>query len=90
VLDRIGVLDEQFDVGMFEDDDYAQRVRATGRRVVCAADVFVHHVGQAAFKNLIRTGEYDALFDRNRRAYEKKWNVEWKRHEHEPLGFSVA
>ena len=88
--DQVGPLDEQFGIGMFEDDDYAQRLRAHGYRVVCAADVFVHHVGQAAFKRLIERGEYDALFERNRRAYEEKWNVQWKRHEHGALTFAPS
>ena len=29
--------------------------------------------------------EYAALFDRNRRLYEAKWNVKWSRHRHAPL-----
>jgi O-antigen biosynthesis protein len=86
--EHVGPLDERFKVGMFEDDDYSRRVRAAGRRVVCAADVFVHHVGQAAFRTLIRNREYDALFEYNRRAYEQKWNVQWRPHEHAPLAFS--
>ena len=88
--DRVGPLDERFGLGMFEDDDYAHRMRAAGYRVVCAGDVFVHHVGQAAFKQLIARGEYDALFARNRRAYEAKWNLAWQRHEHGTLQFKPA
>jgi GT2 family glycosyltransferase/glycosyltransferase involved in cell wall biosynthesis len=89
-LERVGPLDERFGIGMFEDDDYSQRVRAIGQRVVCAADAFVHHVGQAAFKKLIENGEYNDLFDRNRRAYEEKWKVVWRRHEHAPLAFAPS
>jgi GT2 family glycosyltransferase/glycosyltransferase involved in cell wall biosynthesis len=85
--ERVGSLDEGFGIGMFEDDDYAQRMRAAGYRVVCAADAFVHHVGQAAFKRLIERGEYDDLFEKNRKLYEKKWRVTWRRHQHAPLTF---
>jgi len=88
-FEHLGPLDEQFGVGMFEDDDYARRARAAGYRVVCAADAFVHHVGQAAFKVLIQQGEYDALFERNKRAYETKWGVTWVAHRHAPLGFQA-
>jgi GT2 family glycosyltransferase len=85
--DAIGPLDEQFGIGMFEDDDYSQRMKSEGYRVICAADSFVHHFGQAAFKKLIETGEYNPLFDENRRRYETKWNVKWIPHKHARLKF---
>jgi GT2 family glycosyltransferase/glycosyltransferase involved in cell wall biosynthesis len=85
--DEIGPLDERFGLGMFEDDDYTQRVKAKGYRVMCAADVFVHHFGQAAFKKLIENGTYNPLFDENRSYYETKWNVTWTPHKHSPLKF---
>ena len=87
VFEAVGPLDEQFGIGMFEDDDYSRRVKEKGYRVACAADVFVHHFGQAAFKALIRSGEYDTLFAENQRRYETKWNVKWKAHRHGQLKF---
>ncbi len=84
---KIGPLDEQFGIGTFEDDDYSLRMKKRNLRVVCAADVFVHHFGQAAFKNLIECGQYDELFERNRRRYETKWNVRWIPHKNVPLQF---
>ena len=86
-FEKLGPLDEQFGIGMFEDDDYAMRTRKAGLRVICAADVFIHHFGQAAFSKLIQTGDYDPLFDRNRRLFEAKWGVEWKAHQHGQLEF---
>jgi polysaccharide pyruvyl transferase CsaB len=86
-FEAIGPLDEQFGIGMFEDDDYSQRMKAQGYRVICAADAFVHHFGQAAFKKLIEKGDYNPLFEENRRRYETKWNVKWVPHKHESLDF---
>jgi GT2 family glycosyltransferase/glycosyltransferase involved in cell wall biosynthesis len=80
VFEEVGQLDEQFGIGMFEDDDYSIRVRQAGYRIICAADAFVHHFGQAAFGKLIRSGDYDGLFDENRRKFEAKWKTEWKPH----------
>lgn len=88
VYEQVGPLDEQFGVGMFEDDDYSVRVRRAGLRVSCAADVFVHHFGQAAFGKLIESGEYNHIFDENRRRYEAKWNLVWQPHRHAPLNFT--
>ncbi len=83
--ERLGPLDEQFGIGMFEDDDYSMRARQQGLRVLCALDVFVHHFGQAAFGKLIETGEYNPLFEENRRRFEAKWQLRWVPHQHAPL-----
>jgi GT2 family glycosyltransferase len=77
VYAAIGPLDERFEVGLFEDDDYAMRVRAAGYRVVCAEDVFVHHFGQASIGVLAGAGEYGKLFHANRRRWEQKWGIPW-------------
>jgi GT2 family glycosyltransferase/glycosyltransferase involved in cell wall biosynthesis len=79
VYAAIGALDERFGIGMFEDDDYARRLRAAGYRLVCARDSFVHHVGSASFNKLIPVDYYD-LFERNRKLYEEKWSEVWQPH----------
>lgn len=76
--EQIGALDEQFEVGLFEDDDYALRVRAAGYRLVCAEDVFVHHFGQASFGTLVSAGEYGRLLEANKRQFEIKWGQQWQ------------
>jgi GT2 family glycosyltransferase/glycosyltransferase involved in cell wall biosynthesis len=88
LFDKVGPLDERFGIGMFEDDDYSLRVKQQGYRVVCAKDVFVHHFGQAAFGQLIRSGSYDSLFNENRLKFETKWGVEWQPHQHAELVFT--
>jgi GT2 family glycosyltransferase len=80
LLDEVGSLDEQFEIGMFEDDDYSHRVRRHGHTILCAEDLFVHHFGQAAFGALRATGNFDRLFAENRRRFESKWGVSWKPH----------
>jgi GT2 family glycosyltransferase len=76
----VGLLDEQFGIGMFEDDDYALRLKRNGYRVVCAADAFVHHFGSAAFKKLMESGEHQRLLTENRQRYEAKWGIRWTPH----------
>ena len=78
VWDEVGPLDEVFEMGLFEDDDYSMRVRASGLRVVCAEDVFVHHFGQASIGQLAGNGAYGALFHANRMRWEAKWGRQWK------------
>jgi GT2 family glycosyltransferase len=77
VSQAVGPLDERFEVGMFEDDDYAARVRSAGYSLRSAEDVFVHHFGRASFDKLVPTGEYTRLHESNRVRFEEKWGVEW-------------
>lgn len=77
LLDEIGLLDERFEIGMFEDDDFSLRVHRAGYRVVCAKDVFVHHWGRTSFARM-DPDAYDQVFAKNRRRYEEKWQISWE------------
>jgi GT2 family glycosyltransferase len=79
VFEEVGTLDERFGIGMFEDDDYAMRVRQCGYSILCAEDVFVHHWGRASFSRLDEE-YYRTLFDENRRKFEEKWGRSWEPH----------
>jgi GT2 family glycosyltransferase len=79
VYDEIGPLDEQFGMGMFEDDDYARRLKAKGYRIIYAEDVFVHHWGSASFSKL-QDETYRKIFEANRRKLEAKWGIKWSPH----------
>jgi len=79
VLDQVGWLDEAFGIGMFEDDDYSRRVQAAGLRTVCVEEGYIHHYGQASFKALIASGEYQRLWDKNQAYFESKWGA-WQPH----------
>jgi len=79
VFQQIGALDEQFGIGMFEDDDYSLRVRQAGYRITVAEDVFIHHFGRAGFK-ILGDERYLALFEENRRKFEAKWSIKWEQH----------
>ena len=81
LLDEIGPLDEGFEIGMFEDDDFSLRVKNAGYKTICAEDVFVHHFGKASFKKL-RDQEYLRLFDKNKELFENKWNITWEPHKY--------
>jgi len=82
IIDKVGLLDERYGVGMFEDDDYAMAVRKAGYKLLCAEDVFIHHFGSATFKGLLKDKTYRRLFDENRKKFEEKWNVKWVPHKY--------
>lgn len=77
VIDKCGLLDERYKVGMFEDDDYAEAVRRGGYRLSIVEDAFIHHFDGATFKKL-KDENYRNIFDENKKKYEKKWNTKWK------------
>lgn len=84
VLDAIGLIDERYEVGMLEDDDYSARVTASGYSLLCAEDVYVHHFGEASFGKLYRDGEHSRLLANNRRRFEQKWGHQWQPYDRRP------
>jgi len=81
LLDEVGMLDESYEVGMFEDDDYSYAIRSKGYKVACVEDVFIHHFGRASFKKL-DDKVYRNIFETNKRLFENKWGVMWVPHKY--------
>jgi GT2 family glycosyltransferase len=73
-IDEIGLLDERFEVGTFEDTDYAHRLKRKGYKIICARDVYIHHYGNASFGKLLDE-EYLKIYRENRRRFEEKWGM---------------
>lgn len=84
VVGRVGLLDEAFFPGGFEDDDYCLRARGLGYPIHLARDVFIHHWGSASFGQL----QYDYFTGkarRNRQYLEEKHAIVWKRRPEKPF-----
>lgn len=84
VFEDVGLLDETFFPGGFEDDDYCLRLRAKGYPVALARDVYIHHFGSASFGKL----EYRYFAGRvreNLRYLESKHGIKWQRRPEKPL-----
>ncbi len=79
LVEEVGLLDERFGLGMFEDDDYSYRVKIQGYKLVCAEDVFIHHFGMSTMKKL-NEQVYWSLFESNRNKFETKWGIRWEPH----------
>jgi len=76
VIISIGLLDEQFGMGYFEDDDYAERLHQAEYTLLCIRDIYIHHFGSATFSQLEKS-RFQSLFTHNQHLFEKKWNVTW-------------
>jgi len=77
LIDKVGLLDERFELGTFEDDDYSHRAGLCGYKLVCVEDVFVHHFGKATMGQL-GDDVYLKIFERNRGRFEQKWGTKWR------------
>ena len=71
VLDRVGLLDERFEVGNYEDDDLCRRARAAGHRLLVARDVYVHHDGSLTFR--ANSIDQRACLEQNAARFAEKW-----------------
>ncbi|GFP76640.1 glycosyltransferase [Clostridium fungisolvens] len=49
VVDKIGLLDERFSPGNYEDDDYCFRITDAGYKLILCKDTFIHHYGSVSF-----------------------------------------
>jgi len=68
--DAVGLLDEAFDLGFYEDDDYCLRMLAAGYRLICREDIFIYHRGSSSFGKA--PGKTRELMKKNRRLLERK------------------
>lgn len=72
-LERVGLLDEAFGIGTFEDDDLSMRMRMAGYRLLIAEDAFVHHFGSRTF---IGQGvDTEGLLEGNFERFRTKWGL---------------
>lgn len=71
VIDRVGLLDEQFTPGNFEDDDFCLRAVESGFKLAYAEDVFVQHLGSVTHKAL--NLDHEKLIETNRAKFQQKW-----------------
>lgn len=70
VINKVGLLDEEFGRGYYEDFDYSLRVKQAGFNLRVAEDVFVYHRGSASFSKLPR--ETKELMKRNKKRMIRK------------------
>jgi GT2 family glycosyltransferase/glycosyltransferase involved in cell wall biosynthesis len=83
VFEEVGPLDESFGIGMFEDDDYALRLKQKGYKILCAEDIFIHHWGSASFSQL-EPSQYWEIYKENLKKFEVKWGIKWMPHSQRP------
>src|SRR6202044_2176239 len=71
VHDAVGGLEERYGLGLFDDDDLAERARRAGFELAVAHDLFVHHFGSRTFAG--NGIDAEALLRENERRFADKW-----------------
>lgn len=67
VYEIIGDLDERFEIGFYEDDDYLKRLEASDIEVGCISEVDLDHEGGATIK------PFESISKINKKKFEEKW-----------------
>lgn len=68
IWEDVGGLDEDFGLGLFEDDDFSARLREAGYQLRCRLDAYVHHFQGSSFATL-ENKDYWQLYEHNRRLF---------------------
>jgi len=58
IFNQIGVFDEKFELGYWEEFDFCMRVKRKGYKAVCCDDAFVYHYGQKSFGDSLKMKVY--------------------------------
>ncbi len=70
VIKKVGLLDEIYHVGYFDDTDYCKRAQALGYKTARAKAAYVFHKENVSFKTLKNNKD---LFSDNERIFFKRW-----------------
>lgn len=73
-VQSVGLLDEQFTPGNFEDDDYSFRLLEAGYKLLFCKDTFVHHFGHTTFKD--NPSGYREIMKQNQNKFNEKWGFD--------------
>ncbi len=71
VCEKVGILDERFTPGNFEDDDYSFRIWSAGFKLIICRDTFIHHFGSISFRE--NSKSFMELLNSNEKKFEEKW-----------------
>lgn len=73
-FEKIGYLDELYGLGLYEDDDYCQRIISEGFKLSLALDTYVWHLASTTFKTMYPNKNMNELLIENKKLFDKKWN----------------
>lgn len=83
VINIVGLLDEEYGIALFEDNDYCKKLETSGYRLACATDLYIHHEGSISVN---QRPDINSLFSHGLETYTKKWG-KWSPEQYTVLSF---
>ncbi|MGI1690245.1 glycosyltransferase [Thermoanaerobacter uzonensis] len=74
LIDEIGLFDENFGIGNYEDDDLCLRTILSGKKLYMLESTFIYHFGSVTFKN--SNFDYGKIMIQNRNYFVNKWGFD--------------
>ncbi len=74
-IEKVGLFDESYGRGYFEETDYSYRAQAAGIRIARAKSAYVYHKESLTFNRLT---DREELFKRNENIFQEKWGKSLK------------
>jgi GT2 family glycosyltransferase/ubiquinone/menaquinone biosynthesis C-methylase UbiE len=71
VLNKVGLLDELFTPGNYEDDDISLRIIKSGYKNILCRDSFIYHYGNKSFGRDIK--KFHNILTSNQQKFQSKW-----------------
>lgn len=77
IIDKVGLLDTHYAMGMYDDNDYNLEVRKLGYQTELAIDTCIYHRGRTTFKLIEKTENFDVqdLLRKNLLYLNQKWGL---------------
>lgn len=72
VIEKIGLIDEEYILALYEDTDYSMKATSEGYRCVIARGAYVWHHGHGSTG---RVKKINAIAEKNKERFYKKWGI---------------
>jgi len=77
VFERIGLFDENFKIGQFEDADFFRRAKIAGFTLITTGRSFIHHFSSITQDSIRKDESMKPYESENRMYFRRKWKLTW-------------
>jgi len=74
LIKTVGILSEEYEIGLGDDDDYCERAKRKGYKIALALDTYVYHKHRATFKKMDL--DVKEIQKKNTELFKRKFNLD--------------